>query len=99
MSGDGRRECLLFDLDGTLYLESNGYVKHCRQRACEYLAKTLGLSLEEAEEKRKLALKTSNQTVKGEFPLRIQEAERGSHCACARVRVRGASGYLSSDSQ
>lgn len=57
--------CLLFDLDGTLYLESNGYVKHCRTRGCEYLAEKFGWTMEEAEEKRKLALKTSNQTVKG----------------------------------
>ena len=57
--------CLLFDLDGTLYLESNGYVQHCRARAGEYLSNKFGWTLEEAEEKRKLALKTSNQTMKG----------------------------------
>ena len=56
---------LLFDLDGTLYLESNGYVKHCRGRANEYLCKKFGIDIEKAEEIRKLALKTSNQTCKG----------------------------------
>ena len=56
---------LLFDLDGTLYLESNGYVQHCRSRAAEFLARKFGMTVEEAEEKRKLALATSNQTVKG----------------------------------
>ena len=56
---------LLFDLDGTLYLESNGYVQHCRNRGAAFLSEKFGWSLEEAEEKRKLALKTSNQTVKG----------------------------------
>lgn len=63
--GERKPECLLFDLDGTLYLDSDGYVGHCRARAGEYLAKKLGMTKEEAEEKRKLALKTSNQTVKG----------------------------------
>jgi putative hydrolase of the HAD superfamily len=50
---------------GTLYLESNGYVQHCRSRGGAYLAEKFGWSLVEAEDKRKLALKTSNQTVKG----------------------------------
>ena len=65
MTGSDGEQCLLFDLDGTLYLESNGYVQHCRKQACDFLCVKFGWSAEQAEEKRKLALKTSNQTVKG----------------------------------
>ena len=48
---------LVFDLDGTLYLETNGYPQHCRRRAAEYLADKFDMTVEEAEAKRKLALK------------------------------------------
>ena len=65
MTGSDGEQCLLFDLDGTLYLESNGYVQHCRKQACDFLCEKFDWSAEQAEEKRKLALKTSNQTVKG----------------------------------
>ena len=56
---------LLFDLDGTLYLESNGYVAWCRDRAATFLSERFGISKQEAEEKRKEALRVKNQTVLG----------------------------------
>ena len=75
---------LVFDLDGTLYLETNGYPSHCRRRAAEYLADKFDMTVspaanrrpnpivltriphlvraqvEEAEAKRKLALKVKS---------------------------------------
>jgi hypothetical protein len=72
---------------GTLYLESNGYVQHCRSRGGAYLAEKFGWSLEEAEEKRKLALKTSNQTVKGLKTLGYDE--KNGHTTCNDISWRG----------
>jgi len=56
---------LIFDLDGTLYPNDGGYVDHIRENARKYIARKLSINEEDAEELRKKALATSNQTAKG----------------------------------
>lgn len=51
--------------DGTLYPNDGGYVDNVRANARRYIAKQLDFSEEEAEQLRKKALATSNQTAKG----------------------------------
>lgn len=51
--------------DGTLYPNDGGYVDHIRENARKYIARKLSINEEDAEELRKKALATSNQTAKG----------------------------------
>ncbi|KAK3233022.1 hypothetical protein CYMTET_56639 [Cymbomonas tetramitiformis] len=62
-------DTLIFDLDGTLYPNDNGYVDHIRGNAERFIHETLGVPAEEAGPTRKKALALANQTALG---LRMQ---------------------------
>eukprot|EP00873_Tetraselmis_striata_P027315 jgi/Tetstr1/447579/TSEL_034956.t2 len=70
----GQREArtLIFDLDGTLYPNDNGYVAHIRGNAERYMHEVLGIPKDEVQAVRKRALAMANQTVRG---LRLQGYE------------------------
>jgi len=57
--------CLIFDLDGTLYPNDNGYVAHIRQNAERYMTEQLGIPADEVSAVRRQALALANQTVRG----------------------------------
>jgi putative hydrolase of the HAD superfamily len=56
-------DVLLFDLDGTLYPTSNGYVTHVRKNLYEYMEKTL--QIPEAEKAWLPLFQKYNQTLRG----------------------------------
>jgi len=55
----------VFDLDGVLYLASNGYLENVRDNQRKFLTEKFNLSLEDARRVRKEAFEKHNQTLKG----------------------------------